>query len=38
MDRNCDFSGWATKSDLLCSDGKIIDKGAFACDDGAVVP
>lgn len=38
MDRNCDFSGWATKSDLLCSDGKIIDKGAFASDDGAVVP
>lgn len=38
MDKNCDFSGWATKSDLLCSDGKIIDKGAFACDDGAVVP
>lgn len=34
----CDCSGWATKNDLLCSDGKIIRKNAFAECDGKEVP
>ena len=33
-----DFSGWASKNDLRCSDGKIIKHGAFASQDGKRVP
>lgn len=33
-----DFSGWATKNDLKCSDGRTIRRGAFAEDDGRIVP
>lgn len=33
-----DFSGWATKNDLLCADGRIIRKDAFKENDGQVVP
>ena len=33
-----DFSGWATKNDLRCSDGRIIRHNAFASDDGRKVP
>ena len=33
-----DFSGWATKNDIRCSDGKTIRKDAFIEDDGKVVP
>lgn len=33
-----DFSGWATKNDLRCSDGRTIRKNAFAGDDGHTVP
>lgn len=33
-----DFSGWATKNNLLCSDGRTIMKDAFKDNDGAVVP
>lgn len=33
-----DFSGWATKSNILCSDGKVISDNAFASCDGACVP
>ena len=33
-----DFSGWATRNDLLCSDGRTIKKNAFQDQDGAVVP
>lgn len=33
-----DFSGWATKSNVLCSDGKIISDNAFASCDGQSVP
>lgn len=33
-----DFSGWATKNDLRCSDGRIIRKDAFAAQDGQKVP
>lgn len=33
-----DFSGYATKNDVLCSDGRVIRKNAFADQDGTVVP
>ena len=33
-----DFSGWATKNDLKCSDGRTIRKNAFKDDNGKVVP
>lgn len=33
-----DFSGWATKNDLQCSDGRIIRKDAFKNCDGHKVP
>ena len=33
-----DFSGWATRNDIRCSDGRTIRKGAFAEQDGATVP
>ena len=36
--KNCDFSGWATKNDLKCSDGRVIRSGAFSVQDGATVP
>ena len=32
------FSGWATKNDLLCSDGRVIRHGAFKHHDGQRVP
>ncbi len=33
-----DFSGWATKNNLECGDGRIICRDAFAVQDGARVP
>lgn len=33
-----DFSGYATKNDLRCSDGRTIRKNAFAHQDGQTVP
>lgn len=33
-----DFCGWATKNDILCSDGRTILKDAFKVQDGATVP
>lgn len=33
-----DFCGWASKCDLLCSDGVIIQQDAFADQDGEEVP
>lgn len=33
-----DFSGWATKNDILCSDGRIIRKNAFKDNDHKKVP
>ena len=33
-----DFSGWATKNNLQCSDGRIIRKDAFKHCDGQTVP
>lgn len=35
---NYDFSGWATKSNLKCSDGRTIMKDAFKHNDGKTVP
>lgn len=33
-----DFSGWATKNDLLCADGRTIRHNAFSKDSGKRVP
>lgn len=33
-----DFSGWATRNDLLCADGRTIRKDAFRDNDGQTVP
>ena len=33
-----DFAGWATRSNMLCSDGLTISKDAFKHNDGKVVP
>lgn len=33
-----DFSGWATRNDLLCSDGRTIRKDAFKAQSGKTVP
>lgn len=39
MDTNrWDFSGWATKNDIRCSDGRVIRKDAFKECDGHTVP
>lgn len=35
---NFDFSGWATRNDLLCGDGRTIRKNAFKDNDGEKVP
>lgn len=36
--KTCDFSGWATRNDIKCSDGRTIRENAFIEDDGKVVP
>lgn len=38
MGLNYDFSGWATKNDLRCSDGRTIRRDAFKDCDGLTVP
>lgn len=38
MKNKYDFSGWATKNDLRCSDGRVIFKNAFQHNDGLTVP
>lgn len=35
---NYDFSGWVTKANIRCSDGRTIMKDAFAHNDGQIVP
>ena len=35
---DCDFSGYATRNDLLCGDGRTIRKNAFKDNDGCTVP
>ena len=36
--KNYDFSGWATKNNLRCSDGRTILRDAFKHNDGQTVP
>ncbi len=38
MGKNFDFSGWATRANMLCSDGRVIKKDAFKECDGVTVP
>lgn len=38
MENDYDFSGWATKNDLKCSDGRTIRHNAFKDCDGVEVP
>ena len=38
MPKGYDFSGWATRNDLKCSDGRTIRRNAFADCDGMSVP
>lgn len=38
MDHKYDFSGWATRNDLVCADGRTIRKDAFKHCDGKTVP
>ena len=38
MSKEFDFSGWATKNNLRCSDGRTIMKDAFKDCDGEIVP
>lgn len=38
MSKEYDFSGWATKNGLKCSDGRTIIKDAFKHNDGQTVP
>ena len=38
MVTNYDFSGWATRNNLMCSDGRTILKDAFKGNDGQKVP
>lgn len=33
-----DFSGWATRNDLLCTDGRTIKRDAFKSQNGQTVP
>lgn len=35
---DADFSGWATKNDVLCTDGKTIKHGSFTHQDGMKIP
>lgn len=38
MDLKFDFSGWATRNDLVCADGRTIRHNAFEHCDGKTVP
>lgn len=38
MSNKYDFSGWATKNNLRCSDGRVINKDAFKHNNGIKVP
>ncbi len=38
MGTTYDFTGWATRNDLKCSDGRTIRRNAFKDNDGQVVP
>ena len=36
--KNYDFTGWATRNDIQCTDGRTIRKNAFVDNDGETVP
>ena len=36
--RKCDFSGYATRYNVLCSDGRTLRNGSFDWQDGEIVP
>lgn len=38
MENEFDFSGYATRNDLLCGDGRTIKRNAFKDNDGGTVP
>lgn len=38
MSKKYDFSGWATRNDIQCSDGRTIRKDAFIGNNGRTVP
>lgn len=38
MNDNYDFAGWATRNDIVCSDGRVIGRDAFKDCDGKTVP
>ena len=38
MEHTYDFSGWATKNNLKCADGRVILRDAFKDNDGQTVP
>lgn len=38
MELKYDFSGWATRNDIVCADGRTIRRGAFKHCDGMSVP
>ena len=38
MQKNYDFAGWATRNNIVCSDGRIIRQDAFKDNDGQTVP
>ena len=38
MGEKYDFSGWATRNNVRCADGRTIRQNAFADDDGTTVP
>lgn len=38
MEKAYDFSGWATKNNLKCADGRVIRHNAFKVNDGKRVP
>lgn len=38
MAQNYDFSGYATRNNIWCADGRVIRKDAFKDNDGATVP
>lgn len=38
MSEQYDFSGWATRNDIQCSDGRTIKRNAFKDNDGQKVP
>lgn len=38
MESNFDFAGYVTKANVTCTDGRVIEKDAFAHNDGKTVP